>query len=142
MRFYSILTLLALGGLGCNAIFGIEEATVDDGNGGSGAIAQGAGGEGAGNGGMATGGMGNGGMATGGMGTGGMGTGGEGGTGGETPTAPGPPGTDLVSAGQQATSPSYKMNFTLGQPTQNQQTATSPSYRMQGGLQGTNGSLP
>ncbi|XXX80387.1 hypothetical protein WMF30_16610 [Sorangium sp. So ce134] len=39
-------------------------------------------------------------------------------------------------------SPSYRMVFTLGQPTQNQGKTTSPGYRMQGGLVGANGSLP
>lgn len=48
---------------------------------------------------------------------------------------------DLVNGGVQAESPSYRMTFTLGQSSQVQHTAKSPSYRMQGGLQGTNGSL-
>ncbi|WP_437783902.1 hypothetical protein [Sorangium sp. So ce1097] len=50
--------------------------------------------------------------------------------------------SDVVSAGQVVRSPSYRMVFTLGQPTQNQGKTTSPSYRMQGGLVGANGSLP
>lgn len=80
-----------------------------------------------------------GGVATGGVGA--MHGGGEGGTGGHrTPT--GPPGTDLVSAGQRATSTNYKMNFTLGQSTQNQQTCASLNYRVRGGVQATDGSLP
>jgi hypothetical protein len=54
----------------------------------------------------------------------------------------GAPATELVSAGQVAKSPSYRMVFTLGQPTQNQGKTTSPRYRMQGGLVGANGSLP
>ncbi|MDC0744349.1 hypothetical protein [Polyangium mundeleinium] len=70
------------------------------------------------------------------------GTGGDGGTGGMPPVPPGPPGMETVSAGDVMKSPSYKMVFTLGQPTQNQSKTTSPSYRMQGGLIGANGSLP
>lgn len=50
--------------------------------------------------------------------------------------------TETVNAGGVAASPSYKMVFTLGQPTQNQQTTSSPTYRMQGGLIGANGTLP
>ena len=50
--------------------------------------------------------------------------------------------SDVVSAGKVVRSPSYRMVFTLGQPTQNQGKTTSPSYRMQGGLVGANGSLP
>ncbi len=50
--------------------------------------------------------------------------------------------SDVVSAGKVVSSPSYRMVFTLGQPTQNQGKTTSPSYRMQGGLVGANGSLP
>lgn len=50
--------------------------------------------------------------------------------------------SDMVSAGKVVRSPSYRMVFTLGQPTQNQGKTTSPSYRMQGGLVGANGSLP
>jgi hypothetical protein len=67
--------------------------------------------------------------------------GGEGGGGGAPPVA-GKPGTETVSAGEQSTSPNYRMVFTFGQPTQNQGKTTSPGYRMQGGLQGANGSLP
>ena len=54
----------------------------------------------------------------------------------------GPGATDLVSAGEVSKSASYKMVFTLGQPTQNQGKTTSAGYRMQGGLIGANGSLP
>lgn len=49
---------------------------------------------------------------------------------------------EMVSAGKVVRSPSYRMVFTLGQPTQMQGKATSPSYRVQGGLVGANGSLP
>jgi hypothetical protein len=69
-----------------------------------------------------------------------MGTGGGGQGGGEL--AGGVNATELVSAGHVAKSPSYRIVFTLGQPTQNQGKTTSPSYRMQGGLIGVNGSLP
>ncbi|MGK4006119.1 hypothetical protein WMF31_26105 [Sorangium sp. So ce1036] len=67
----------------------------------------------------------------------GVGGGGQGGT-----TAQGVTASDVVSAGRVVKSPSYRMVFTLGQPTQNQGKTTSPSYRMQGGLVGANGSLP
>jgi hypothetical protein len=53
----------------------------------------------------------------------------------------GPPATETVSGGQSAKSQSYRMVFTVGQPTQNQSKMTSSSYRMQGGLIGANGSL-
>jgi hypothetical protein len=69
-------------------------------------------------------------------------TGGMGGAGGSTQGAHGPPATDLVNAGNTCTSTSYKMTFTMGQPTQNQTRTTSPSYQMQGGLVGANGTLP
>lgn len=49
---------------------------------------------------------------------------------------------EMVSAGKVVRSPSYRMVFTLGQPTQNQGKTTSPSYRVQGGLVGANGSVP
>ena len=68
----------------------------------------------------------------------GSGTGGSGGGMENT----GPQSSEMVNAGETCTSPSYRMVFTLGQPTQNQGTTTSPSYRMQGGLIGANGSLP
>jgi len=70
------------------------------------------------------------------------GSGGSGGDGGMPPAEPGPPGMDIVSAGDVMKSPSYRMVFTLGQPTQNQSKTTSPRYRMQGGLIGANESLP
>jgi hypothetical protein len=54
----------------------------------------------------------------------------------------GGPATETVSAGEVSSSPSYRMVYTLGQPTQNQGKTTSPGYRMQGGLVGANGSLP
>jgi hypothetical protein len=65
-----------------------------------------------------------------------------GGGGGAGPTDNGSEATEIVSAGDVAKSPSYRMVFTFGQPTQNQGKTTSPSYRMQGGLVGANGSLP
>ena len=52
----------------------------------------------------------------------------------------GKPSTETVSAGEVSKSPKYKMVFTLGQPTQNQDKTTSPSYNVQGGLQGAIGS--
>jgi hypothetical protein len=83
------------------------------------------------------------GSTTGTGGSGGMGGGGgSGGTGGMPPVQPGPPGMAVVSAGEVMKSPSYRMVFTLGQPTQNQTKTTSPSYRMQGGLIGANENLP
>jgi len=66
---------------------------------------------------------------------------GMGGAGG-APTNYGPPATETVTAGEVCKSPSYKMVFTMGQPTQNQEKTTSTSYRLQGGLVGANGSLP
>jgi len=69
------------------------------------------------------------------------GAGGVAGAGGSSPTLLSR-GTETVSAGERSASASYRMVFTLGQPTQNQGAATSPNYRLQGGLQGANGSLP
>lgn len=63
-----------------------------------------------------------------------------GGSGGAAPG--GPPATETVSAGEVSSSSSYRMVYTLGQPTQNQGKTTSPGYRIQGGLAGANGSLP
>src|SRR5262245_48017735 len=68
-------------------------------------------------------------------GAGGGGTGGHGGGAGHH----GPPATDFVTAGEVSKSPSYKLVFTFGQSTQNQEKTTSPSYRLQGGLIGANG---
>lgn len=66
-----------------------------------------------------------------------------GGAGGEGGAVPGGGlATETVSAGEVSSSPSYRMVYTLGQPTQNQGKTTSPGYRMQGGLVGANGSLP
>ncbi|WP_437309871.1 hypothetical protein [Sorangium sp. So ce388] len=50
--------------------------------------------------------------------------------------------SETVSAGEVAKSSRYRMVFTLGQPTQNQEKTTSPGYRMQGGLVGANASSP
>jgi hypothetical protein len=60
---------------------------------------------------------------------------------GASPTY-GPGSSQTVSAGETAKSPSYRMVFTLGQPTQNQGKSTSKSYRMQGGLIGSVETLP
>ena len=85
---------------------------------------------------------GNGGNGAGGAGGSGHGgNGGAGGSGGGVVNS-GPPAQQLVNSGAEISSPNYKMNFTLGQPTQNQGKTTSPNYRMQGGLIGANGSLP
>ncbi|WP_437970219.1 hypothetical protein WMF04_13340 [Sorangium sp. So ce260] len=79
----------------------------------------------------------------GGAGAGPIASDGGGGEGGEAEVADrGVAASDVVSAGKVVRSPSYRMVFTLGQPTQNQGKTTSPSYRMQGGLVGANGSLP
>jgi hypothetical protein len=74
--------------------------------------------------------------------TGGGGSGGDtGGSGGGT-AQNGVQASDLVNAGNQASSDNYKLTHSMGQPTQNQGTMTSPSYRMQGGLIGAMGTLP
>jgi hypothetical protein len=72
----------------------------------------------------------------------GGGQGGQGGSGGSMMGDQGVQATETVTAGQSVSSPSYRMVFTFGQPTQNQGTTTSPGYRMQGGLIGANGSAP
>ncbi|WP_437736702.1 hypothetical protein [Sorangium sp. So ce1335] len=69
------------------------------------------------------------------------GSGGEG-PGGGAPAAARVGTSETVTAGEVAKSARYRMEFTLGQPTQNQETTTSPRYRMQGGLIGASGSLP
>jgi hypothetical protein len=53
-----------------------------------------------------------------------------------------PSATQIVGAGQTATSQNYKMVFTFGQPTTNQDKSTSANRRLRGGLQGANGSGP
>jgi hypothetical protein len=53
-----------------------------------------------------------------------------------------PSATQTVGAGQTATSQNYKMVFTFGQPTTNQDKSTSTNRRLRGGLQGANGSGP
>lgn len=83
-----------------------------------------------------------GGGGTGGIGgVGGAGGGGAGG-GGAGGAMFGPPATETVSGGQYMKSANYSMVYTIGQPTQIQETTTSPSYRMQGGIIGANGTLP
>ena len=47
-----------------------------------------------------------------------------------------PSATQVVSAGGIAQSAHYQMNFSLGEPAQNQDSSTSSSYQMQGGLVG------
>jgi hypothetical protein len=83
-----------------------------------------------------------GGGGNGGAGGGGEGEGGAGGGGGGMTADNGHSATETVTAGEVAKSPSYKMIFTFGQPTQNQDKTTSPGYRIQGGLVGANGSAP
>jgi hypothetical protein len=53
-----------------------------------------------------------------------------------------PSATQSVGAGQVVTSQNYKMVFTFGQPTTNQDKSTSANRRLRGGLQGANGSGP
>ena len=51
------------------------------------------------------------------------------------PVEPGHVGAAFVNAGtHEAASPGYRMLFTFGQSTQNQNGMTSPGYRMRGGL--------
>ncbi|AKT36547.1 uncharacterized protein CMC5_006650 [Chondromyces crocatus] len=70
------------------------------------------------------------------------GGGGEGGTGGGGAGGPpqsfGPPGTEVVSAAGVATSSSYRLIFTVGQSTQNQNQMTSNRFRLNGGVIGAN----
>ncbi|MCY1056880.1 hypothetical protein [Nannocystis sp. SCPEA4] len=50
--------------------------------------------------------------------------------------------TQTVNSGTVATSPNFRMVFTMGQPTQNQGVYTSANFRLQGGLIGANGNPP
>ncbi|WAS94132.1 hypothetical protein [Nannocystis punicea] len=50
--------------------------------------------------------------------------------------------TQTVNSGTVAASPSFRMVFTLGQPTQNQGIYISDNFRLQGGLIGANGNPP
>ncbi|MBZ5715651.1 hypothetical protein [Nannocystis pusilla] len=50
--------------------------------------------------------------------------------------------TQTVNSGTVASSPNFRMVFTLGQPTQNQGIYTSANFRLQGGLIGANGNPP
>ncbi len=68
------------------------------------------------------------------------GGGGEGGGGGP-PTDSGHASTELTSCGEVSESQGYRLVYTLGQPTTNQQTMTSTGYRLQGGFVGATGSL-
>jgi hypothetical protein len=74
-------------------------------------------------------------------GSGGAGGSGAAGGGGAAPESV-PTGHDNVSAGELSVSNHYRLVWTMGQPSQNQQTATSTNYRLQGGLVGVNGSEP
>jgi hypothetical protein len=67
-------------------------------------------------------------------------TSGAGGGGGSAPAGKGA--TELVSSGTVAKSASYRLVFTLGQPTQNQGKMTSANHRLQGGLVGATETLP
>jgi hypothetical protein len=60
----------------------------------------------------------------------------------EPPESFGPPGTGFVSAGVVATNGKFKLVYTVGQSTQNQETMTSPGLRLQGGVIGANEGLP
>jgi len=53
-----------------------------------------------------------------------------------------PNASETVSSGQTATSQNFKMVYTFGQPTTNQDKSTSANRRLRGGLQGANGSGP
>jgi len=50
--------------------------------------------------------------------------------------------TQTVNGGTVASSPGFRMVFTIGQPTQNQGVYTSANFRLQGGLIGANGNPP
>lgn len=50
--------------------------------------------------------------------------------------------SQTVNSGLVASSPGFKMVFTLGQPTQNQGVYNSTNFRLQGGLVGANGNPP
>jgi hypothetical protein len=63
-------------------------------------------------------------------------------TGDPPPAREGQTATQLVSAGTQASSSSYSVVFTIGQPSKLQSTHDSTNYRLQGGLIGANGSPP
>lgn len=70
------------------------------------------------------------------------GQGGEGGQGGSMVSNHGPAAQDLVSSGEYCKSSNYKLVWTMGQSTQNQDKMKSAGYRLQGGLVGANGSVP
>lgn len=82
------------------------------------------------------GGQGTGGQPIGGAPQGGNGQGGSGGGLADN----GAPSSELVSAGDVASNATYRMVFTMGQPTQNQQVSTSPDHRLIGGFVGATGS--
>ena len=64
------------------------------------------------------------------------------GAGGGAATMYGLGATDLVSAGGLSKSPNFKLVFTLGQPSIQQDSVSSPAFRIRGGLEGANGSTP
>jgi hypothetical protein len=154
--------LLASSALACgsgnHALFSSTTGTGTGGSAGSSASAGGNGGHGAAGGAAGSGGhagAGQGGAAGHGGGHGGSGVGGSGGA-----SDAGPDGSDagpdgapdggvvrhsqdqVVSSGNNVSSPKFHMTFTFGQPSPQQGTATSPKYRHQGGLVGATGSLP
>ena len=49
---------------------------------------------------------------------------------------PGPPATELVSAGTFASNGQYRLFYVVGQPTPNQNVATATGQRLNGGLTG------
>lgn len=61
-------------------------------------------------------------------------------TGGEV--LPGQPASQLVSSGERASSRSYSVVYTMGQPSSLQSTHQSSNYTLHGGLIGANGSPP
>jgi hypothetical protein len=69
------------------------------------------------------------------------GGGGQGGSGGGMTSSDGHEGTEFVNAGEVCESPGYRLVYTLGQPTTNQETMTSTGYRLQGGFVGATGSV-
>ncbi|MBK8255392.1 MAG: hypothetical protein IPK82_22375 [Polyangiaceae bacterium] len=121
---------VAIAGPGCD---GGDSSTVG-GSAGSGATAGGgAGGSTGGTGGGTT-------SSTGGTGGSTTTTGG-GGTGAGGPTDVGAQGSNFVNAGGYAKSANFKMAFSLGQSTQNQNRSKSSNFTMQGGVIGATGSF-
>jgi hypothetical protein len=53
-----------------------------------------------------------------------------------------PSASEMVAGGQTSASQNFKMVYTFGQPTQNQDKSSSPHQTLRGGLTGANGSQP